>query len=219
MSDPTSKTLEILPTTVRALLNVVVPMLNLLLMVVVLKTEVVAKRLVEVIDVAIMLDGLKLVADKFVKNALVEVIEVPEAVVKVNRPAKFERLDIYKLVEVAFKIFVFTNTDEVANKLVEVMEVASKFGKKALVEVMLVPLAFTKTKLPAKFAKLAIYKFVDVKLTPTAELNVNNPLIVVVANTIVPLANTRKVLEAPLDPTLNIEDVTPVEEENTDRPP
>ena len=34
-----------------------------------------------------------------------------------------------------------------------------------------------------------------------------------------PLANTRKVLEAPLDPTLNIEDVTPVEDENTERPP
>ena len=176
-----------------------VPIPSLLFMVVVLNTEEVAKRFVEVIEVAVILAGLKLVADKFVKKALVDVIDVPEAVVKVNRPAKFERLDIYKLVDV--------------------IEVATKFLKNALVEVIDVPLALAKFNVPAKFAKLEMYKFVEVKLTPLAVLNVNGPFIVVVAKTIVPSANTRRVPVATLEPTLNIEEVEPVEEENTDKPP
>lgn len=91
-----SSTFEMLPTTDNALDGVDVPTPNLLLIVVVLNTDEVANRLVEVIEVAKMLVGLKLVPDKFVKNALVEVREVPEAVLKVSAPAKLALPKILK---------------------------------------------------------------------------------------------------------------------------
>ena len=75
---------------------------------------------------------------------------------------------------------------------------------------------------PAKsLVELKVVKkpLVEVMLVPVAFVKVNNPLIVVVPSIILPSANTRKVLEEITDPTLNIEEVTPVEEENTDRPP
>lgn len=53
------------------------------------KAVLVANKLVELIEVAEMFAGLKLVADRFVKNALVEVILVPEAVANTNAPPKF----------------------------------------------------------------------------------------------------------------------------------
>jgi hypothetical protein len=153
-----SRTFEILPTTDNAFSGVEVPTPSLLFIDVVLNTDNVANRFVEVIEVAVILEAPRLVADKFVKNALVEVIDVPDAVVNVSSPAKFERLEIYKLVEVAFEIVVLTNTDEVANRFVDVIETA----------VMLVGLKFVADK----FVSNALVEVIDV---PDAVVNVSSP--------------------------------------------
>lgn len=78
------------PTTDKAWLGVVVPIPKLRLIVVVLKAEEVANKFVEVMEVAEMLAGLKLVAERLVKNALEEVMEVPLAEENTKEPAKFE---------------------------------------------------------------------------------------------------------------------------------